>query len=208
MRTKTHFNAGNGGRDRRAPHARKGPKGKKAERKGRAGRRQRTEPLIEQPLSDTSGTVLCRICGHPVDPQRMHPHMVRFHGVAIRAQRRVGADNPIQPRAREASHGRERAAESGLLLEPGGAQVVFELAKVFGQFRGPAHARAWLVGMFEGEDFCVQGLAREINARAGGVRSAHVPGCKCGRRARGVRRSQLGRGFDVSGRFPAGAAIW
>jgi hypothetical protein len=86
MGTKTHFNAGPGGRDRTGPRARKGPKGKKAERKGVDRRLQRTEPLIEQPLSDTSGMVLCKICGHPVDPQRMHPHMVRFHGVAIRSR--------------------------------------------------------------------------------------------------------------------------
>jgi hypothetical protein len=86
MTTNTHFNAGKGGRDRSAPRAGKGPKGKRTERKGRSGTRARTEPLIEQPLSDTSGTVLCKICGHPVDPQRMHPHMVRFHGVAIRSR--------------------------------------------------------------------------------------------------------------------------
>jgi hypothetical protein len=42
--------------------------------------------LIEQPIADSSGTVLCKICGNPVDPQRMHPHMVRFHGVAIRSK--------------------------------------------------------------------------------------------------------------------------
>src|SRR5664279_2198674 len=86
MDTKTSFNAGNGGRGRTSPRGRKGPKGKHSENKVRSGRGPRTEPLIEQPLSDTSGTVLCKICGHPVDPQRMHPHMVRFHGVAIRAR--------------------------------------------------------------------------------------------------------------------------
>ena len=86
MRTKTHFKTGNSGRDKAALHGRKGPKGKGAGRKGSGRRLERTEPLIEQPLSDTSGTVLCKICGHPVDPQRMHPHMVRFHGVAIRAK--------------------------------------------------------------------------------------------------------------------------
>ena len=30
--------------------------------------------------------MLCPICGNAVDPQRMHPHMVRFHGVAIRSK--------------------------------------------------------------------------------------------------------------------------
>jgi hypothetical protein len=86
MNTNTGFNAGSGGRGKMGPRGRKGPKGKRPGRKERSGRGPRTEPLIEQPLSDTSGTVLCKICGHPVDPTRMHPHMVRFHGVAIRAR--------------------------------------------------------------------------------------------------------------------------
>ncbi len=86
MHTKTGFNTGNSGRGRKAPQGRKGPKGRKSEHKGRSGRGPRTEPLIEQPIADSSDTVRCKICGHPVDPQRMHPHMVRFHGVAIRSR--------------------------------------------------------------------------------------------------------------------------
>lgn len=64
----------------------KEPKGKKAGHKARR-RRQRTEPLLEQPIADLTGTVPCPICGHLVDAKRMHPHMVRFHGVAIRSKR-------------------------------------------------------------------------------------------------------------------------
>ena len=133
-----------------------------------------TEPLIEQPVADSSGTVLCKICGHPVDPHRMHPHMVRFHGVAIRARGRVGEDNPIQ-HGDGSTDGIARS-ERALRLEPGGAQAGFELAKVFGQFRGPAHARAWLVRMFEGKDFRVQCLAREINARVCWCPAPRTPG--------------------------------
>jgi hypothetical protein len=43
-----------------------------------------------------------------------------------------GQDNPIQTRVNRLSHGRESAAENWLWLEPAGAQVVFELAQVFG----------------------------------------------------------------------------
>src|ERR1017187_3950338 len=86
MGTKTQFNAGNGGHGRKSPHGGKGPKGRTEGHKVRRGIPPRTEPSMEQPLTDTSGTVLCKICGHPVDPQRMHPHMVRFHGVAIRSR--------------------------------------------------------------------------------------------------------------------------
>ncbi len=87
MTTKTSFNSGKGGRGgRKGPHPGKGPKGKKAGGRGRGGSRIATEPLIEQPVADSTDTVPCRICGYPVDPQRMHPHMVRFHGVPIRAR--------------------------------------------------------------------------------------------------------------------------
>src|ERR1035437_6233008 len=86
MNTKSIFNAGNGGRGRMAPGARKGPKGRKGGHKGSGGRGLRTEPLIEQPIAESFGTVPCQICGHPVDPKRMHPHMVRFHGAAIRSR--------------------------------------------------------------------------------------------------------------------------
>src|ERR1035437_4449273 len=86
MGTKTHFTPGKGGHRGPAPHGRPGSKGKKPGQRRSDGSRPRSEPLIEQPLSDTSGTVLCPICGNAVDPQRMHPHMVRFHGVAIRSK--------------------------------------------------------------------------------------------------------------------------
>jgi hypothetical protein len=48
--------------------------------------KSQNEPLIEQPIADSIGAVPCAICGHLVDPKRMHPHMVRFHNVAIRSQ--------------------------------------------------------------------------------------------------------------------------
>ena len=62
--------------------------------KGRTGRGERTEHLIEQPIADATDTVRCPICGHPVDPHRMHPHMVRFHGVAIRSRGAWGTEPP------------------------------------------------------------------------------------------------------------------
>ena len=43
-------------------------------------------PLLEQPIADVVGTVPCQICGHGVDPKRMHFHMVRFHGAALRSK--------------------------------------------------------------------------------------------------------------------------
>src|SRR5581483_1541563 len=49
--------------------------------------------------------------------------------------------------------------------ELAGAQSVFKLAKVFGQFRLPAQARPRPVRMFEAENFGVQCLARKINLR-------------------------------------------
>lgn len=76
-----------GGRGRPSP-GRKGPKGRKGGPKAkgpRGSRKRRTEPLIEQPIADSTGAVPCRICGHPVDPKRLHFHMVRFHGAAFRS---------------------------------------------------------------------------------------------------------------------------
>jgi hypothetical protein len=40
--------------------------------------------LIEQPVADSIGAVPCAVCHHPVDPKRMHIHMVRFHGAKLR----------------------------------------------------------------------------------------------------------------------------
>ena len=78
------FNPGNRGRP--SP-GRKGPKGEKPRHKAGGTRTRRTEPLIEQPIADSVGAVPCRICGHPVDPKRLHFHMVRFHGAAFRPER-------------------------------------------------------------------------------------------------------------------------
>jgi len=64
---------------------RKGQKGRQGGgHKPKHGRQQRAEPLIEQPIADSAITVPCTQCGHPVDPKRLHFHMVRFHGVAFR----------------------------------------------------------------------------------------------------------------------------
>jgi hypothetical protein len=76
------FNSANRGRP--SP-GRKGPKGGKARHQGKGLRKRRTEPLIEQPIADSAGAVPCQICGHPVDPKRLHFHMVRFHGAAFRS---------------------------------------------------------------------------------------------------------------------------
>jgi hypothetical protein len=78
------FSSGNHGM---SAAGRKGPKGGKAGRKGRGGGTRRTEPLIEQPIADSTGAVPCKLCGHPVDPKRLHFHMVRFHGAALRPER-------------------------------------------------------------------------------------------------------------------------
>jgi len=48
-------------------------------------------------------------------------------------------------------------------LEQGGAQCAVQLAKVFGKFGGPCHARTGLVGVFEAENFGVQGLTRKFD---------------------------------------------
>jgi len=64
--------------------SRKAPKRKKLGRKTKGREKLKTESRLEQPIADSAATVLCEICGHPVDPRRMHPHMVRFHGVAMR----------------------------------------------------------------------------------------------------------------------------
>jgi hypothetical protein len=74
----------NSGRRGRPSPGRKGPKGEKAGHKSGGVRKRRSEPLIEQPIADSSGAVPCRLCGHPVDPKRLHFHMVRFHGAALR----------------------------------------------------------------------------------------------------------------------------
>ena len=76
------FSSGNRGRP--SP-GRKGPKGEKGGRKVKGTRKRRTEPLIAQPIADSTGAVPCRLCGHPVDPKRLHFHMVRFHGAAFRS---------------------------------------------------------------------------------------------------------------------------
>ena len=61
---------------------------------------------------------------------------------------------------------------AAMLLKPAGTQRSFEPAEIFRQFSGPAQALAGLLGMFEGEDFGVQGLPREIDPRVCDVRFA------------------------------------
>jgi hypothetical protein len=63
---------------------RKAPKRRKTARKPTGKRKPRTDARLEQPIANFTGNVLCELCGHAVDPGRMHPHMVRFHGVAMR----------------------------------------------------------------------------------------------------------------------------
>jgi hypothetical protein len=65
---------------------RRGAKGKKAGHKVRGRRAPKTGPLLEQPVAETAGAVPCELCGHPVDPKRMHFHMVRYHGIAFRSK--------------------------------------------------------------------------------------------------------------------------
>ena len=42
---------------------------------------------------------------------------------------------------------------------------MIELAQVFGEIRFKGHLFAWLVRMFKSQDFSVQRLAREVDAR-------------------------------------------
>jgi len=75
------FNSGN-------PHgpspSRKGPKRERAGHRAGGKEKQRAEPRLEQPIADSASVVPCQICGHPVDRKRLHIHMVRFHGAALR----------------------------------------------------------------------------------------------------------------------------
>ena len=71
--------------------ARKSPKHESRPwKKAKARLKLTPEPLLEQPIADSTANVPCPVCGHAVDPKRMHPHMVRFHGAAIRSN---GASN-------------------------------------------------------------------------------------------------------------------
>src|SRR5689334_8837895 len=60
--------------------------GRKVGHRSRDRNRRGTEPLLVQPIADPIGNVPCLICGHLVDVKRMHPHMVRFHGAALRSK--------------------------------------------------------------------------------------------------------------------------
>jgi len=61
-----------------------GWKRRKRKQGGRNGKARRTESLLEQPTPDSTGGVACELCGHMVDPRRLHFHMVRVHGAAFR----------------------------------------------------------------------------------------------------------------------------
>jgi hypothetical protein len=55
-------------------------------KKKKSRRKSSTTPesFLEQPPLVANSNVKCQICGIPVDPKRMHFHMVRFHGAARR----------------------------------------------------------------------------------------------------------------------------
>jgi hypothetical protein len=74
MASHKEHTGGGGGRHHQG--RRKGKKGRKG------GGNDRVEPasLSGQPTLDTSDMVPCKICGHLVDPKRMQPHLIRFHG--------------------------------------------------------------------------------------------------------------------------------
>ncbi len=84
MQTKTVFNSSNGGHRGMASHGRKGSKSKQGGHKRRGRKDPANEHVLEQPIADSTATVPCPVCHHPVDPKRMHPHMVRFHGAATK----------------------------------------------------------------------------------------------------------------------------
>jgi hypothetical protein len=67
-----------------ATPGRKAPKRRKPGGKTSGKRRAPPERRLEQPIAAPAGSELCKICGHAVEPGRMHPHMVRFHGAAMR----------------------------------------------------------------------------------------------------------------------------
>lgn len=61
-------------------------KKKRDRQAGAGGKHGHSQPLLEQPVADSLLTTPCPICGHPVDRKRMHFHMVRFHGAALRTK--------------------------------------------------------------------------------------------------------------------------
>jgi hypothetical protein len=63
---------------------RKQPKAKKTARKFRRKKQPQSSSMAEQPVAESSGTVPCKLCGLLVDRKRLQPHMVRFHGAALR----------------------------------------------------------------------------------------------------------------------------
>jgi hypothetical protein len=65
---------------------RKSTKGKRAGGKARNRENPQTGLFPGQPVPDSIVTVPCDLCGHPVDPKRLHFHMVRFHGAALRSK--------------------------------------------------------------------------------------------------------------------------
>jgi hypothetical protein len=65
---------------------RNGSKPKKPGHKSAYKKPPATDSLLEQPIAESHGALPCPICGHPVDPKRLHPHMVRFHNVTIRSK--------------------------------------------------------------------------------------------------------------------------
>lgn len=62
------------------------PNGRRQRGRRTHGKGMRSERLLEQPVANPTGGVPCEICGHPIDPNRLHFHMVRVHGVAFKAK--------------------------------------------------------------------------------------------------------------------------
>jgi hypothetical protein len=80
VQTKTFFYSEN--RGLRLPR-RKQSKGGGAGHQTEAGKRSRSIPHLEQPTPNQEGAEPCRLCGFPVEPKRMHFHMVRVHGATL-----------------------------------------------------------------------------------------------------------------------------
>ena len=78
-----HLNT-NSGHAEMSLRVRKGPKREKAHRKSNWRKPARGHSISEQPVADLSGTVPCKVCGHPVDEKRLRVHMVRFHGGSLK----------------------------------------------------------------------------------------------------------------------------
>ena len=58
----------------------------KTKAKAKARKKSTVEAFLPQPIANVLGAVPCHLCGHPVEASRMHPHLVRCHGMPFNAK--------------------------------------------------------------------------------------------------------------------------